>query len=62
MNEDYIITYVKENFPTKPTQAVANHLRLTVSQVRTIAKRYQIKKCDKYLQGLKKQLVINRKT
>lgn len=38
MDKQYIVNYVKNHFPTQSTQSVADHLYLTVSQVRTIAK------------------------
>lgn len=61
MDKQYIINYVKNYFPTQSTQSVADHLHLTASQVRTIAKKYNIKKCKIYKKKLKIQLVINRK-
>lgn len=60
MDKQYIVNYVKNHFPTQSTQSIANHLQLSVSQVRTIAKNHNIKECKKYKNTLKRQLVTNR--
>jgi|SRR5690625_212566 len=49
------INFIKKHFPTQPTEKIAKKLNLTTSQVRTIAKKYHIKKCETY----KKQLITN---
>ncbi len=61
MNNSEITAYIKDNFPINSTKLVADELKLSVSQVRTIAKKNGIKKCEIYLEGLKKQLIVNRK-
>src|SRR5699024_4218483 len=43
------------------TQSVADHLQLTVNQVRTIAKNNRIQKYEEYKANLKRQLIIDRK-
>ncbi|MEI3609690.1 hypothetical protein [Pseudogracilibacillus sp. SO10305] len=61
MNDPYVIDYIKKHFPNHKTQSVADHLQLTVSQVRTIAKNHRIQKCEEYKANLKRQLIIDRK-
>ncbi|GKV64862.1 MULTISPECIES: hypothetical protein [unclassified Sporosarcina] len=57
---DETISYIKQHFPNTPTSIVADAVNLTISQVRTIAKKYHIKKCDLYKEELKRQLVTDR--
>lgn len=61
MNKESIVEYIKEYYPTNSTQSIANELGLTVSQIRTIAKKNNVQKCKGYLMGLKKQLIVDRR-
>lgn len=61
MNKGNIIAFIKEHFPSNSTSAIAEQLNISIHQVRTIAKRNNVVKCEKYKQQLKKQLVENRK-
>lgn len=61
MNEEHLISYIKQFYPNSTTKDVAKSLNLSSSQVRTLAKQLNVTKCIKYKQELKKQLVIDRK-
>lgn len=61
MNNNPVLSHIMKNFPNTATKVIANELNLTISQVRTIAKRHNVVKCEKYKQILKKELVINRR-
>lgn len=56
-----IVHYIKQFYPSTSTEKVANALHLTPSQVRTLAKKHGIKKCERYKAELKKQLIVNRR-
>ncbi|WP_153722655.1 hypothetical protein [Sporosarcina cascadiensis] len=60
MPSDHTISYIKQHFPTSPTNVVAKAVNLSISQVRTLAKKHNIKKCGLYKEGLKRQLVTDR--
>lgn len=55
------ISFIKQFYPISTTKSVAKSLTLSVSQVRTLAKRYHVKKCEVYKKELKQQLVIHRR-
>lgn len=61
MNTQEQITYIKKHFPITSTEKVASDLNLTSSMVRTIARNNNVKKCNKYLHGLKSDLVTHRR-
>ncbi|MBY0223483.1 MULTISPECIES: hypothetical protein [Sporosarcina] len=61
MPNDQTITYIRQHFPTTPTEVVAEAVNLTISQVRTLAKKHNIKKCELYKEELKRQLVTDRR-
>lgn len=58
---DNHIAYIKKYFPTTSTKDVAKQLNVSINKVQYIAKHHHIKKCPKYLNQLKKQLIINRR-
>lgn len=61
MYKDDIIDFIREHYPTNSTNFISEELNISVHHVRSIAKRNNIVKCDKYKQQLKNQLVENRK-
>src|SRR5690625_3367159 len=61
MNEQQILSYIKKHFPTTPTRLVAKKVNLSLYQVRTIARKHQIKKCKAYLKQQQKQLIKHRR-
>ena len=61
MNQGHFIDYIRKHFPTSSTDDIAKHLNLSSFQVRTIAKRNNIVKCEKYKQQLKENLIKRRR-
>ena len=61
MNQGHFIDYIRKHFPTSSTDDIAKHLNLSSFQVRTIAKRNNIVKCEIYKQQLKENLIKHRK-
>lgn len=47
MKNKETLAYIKAHFPNTPTNDVANHLNLSPFQVRSIAKKHNIKKSEK---------------
>lgn len=61
MLNESVVTYVKKHFPYEPTSQVATALNLTISQVRSIAKKNNINKSQWYLEKLKTELIQHRR-
>lgn len=60
-NNDSIVAFVKEHYPTTPTHSIAKKLNISVYHVRSIAKKNNIVKCEKYKYQLKENLVTSRR-
>lgn len=61
MEKDDVVSFVKQFFPNTATKDVAKSLNLSIHQVRSLAKKHNVIKCNKYKQDLQKQLVVNRR-
>lgn len=61
LEQDTIFQFIKTHYPTMRTTDVAKQLNLSPYQVRSIAKKHNIKKCEKYIQQLKQELIQHRK-
>lgn len=61
MNKENIIAFIKEQYPTNSTASIAEQLNISIHHVRSIAKRNNIVKCEKYKEQLKVNLIENRK-
>lgn len=61
MNSKEIVQYVRQFFPITPTKEIAKHTGLSEYQVRTIAKKNHVKKCEEYMKWLKADLVTHRR-
>lgn len=61
LEQDTIFQFIKTHYPTMRTTDVAKQLNLSPYQVRSIAKKHNINKCEKYKQQLKQQLIQHRK-
>lgn len=61
MNQQHIIQYVINHFPTTTTNEIAVTLNISPFQVRTIAKRHNIKKSEEHLANIKLKLRDGRK-
>lgn len=58
---DERISYIKKFYPITSTKKVADHLNITPSAVRTLAKNNNINKSGDYLKKLKAELIVSRK-
>lgn len=61
MSNEEIVTYIKKHFPNTPTDTVAKTIQLSSYQVRTIAKKHIITKCQNYIKRQRKDLVKHRR-
>ena len=59
--DEKILTYIKQKFPITPTDKVAKDVQLSTYQVRSIAKKRNIKKCPDYLKRQRKELMKYRR-
>lgn len=61
MIDERVLSYIKQHFPTTPTNQVAKKLHLSPYQVRSIAKKHRITKCPTYIKRQRKNLVKHRR-
>ncbi|WP_077624767.1 hypothetical protein [Sediminibacillus massiliensis] len=61
MDNREVISYIRKHFPNTATNKVAKHLNISTYQVRTIAKKHNIRKSSSYLKSLKTELVNKRR-
>lgn len=57
MPNEETIAYIKQHFSNTPTNSIAEAVNLTISQVQSLAKKYQVGKCPLYKETLKQQLI-----
>ncbi|GGP07379.1 endonuclease [Oceanobacillus neutriphilus] len=61
MDNDKFESYIIKNFPIKTTKEVAEYLNVTPHVIRSIAKKYSLKKSETHLAKLKLQFVEHRR-